>query len=152
MSRILSGVARGSGPPFNFVNRKYISRIQCCCTYWPYLQYQWFALFMSDRADFLPQNSYQTGSPSTPSSTPPLISSPIQGSVELSDLPRDLTSVFERPAHHSSATMSNLANQLPSYDSDAIAQANSSYFCLSKGCTPAEIERNQVVVKKEKRG
>ncbi len=31
-------------------------------------------------------------------------------------------------------------------------QANSSYFCLSVGCTQAEIERNQVVVKKEKRG
>ncbi len=70
----------------------------------------------------------------------------------MSDLPRDLTSVFERPAHHSSVTMTNLANQLPSYDSDAIAQANSSYFCLPTGRTPAEIERNQVVVKKEKRG
>ena len=70
----------------------------------------------------------------------------------MSDLPRDLTSVFERPAHHSSVTMTNLANQLPSYDSDAIAQANSSYFCLPTGRTPAEIERNQVVVKKENRG
>ncbi len=107
---------------------------------------------MSDQADFLPQNSYQTGSPSTPSSTPPLIFSPRQGSVEFYDLPRDLTSVFERPAHHSSVTMTNLANQLPSYDSDAIAQVNSSYFCLPTGRTPTEIERNQVVVKKENRG
>ncbi len=48
--------------------------------------------------------------------------------------------------------MTNLANQLPSYDSDAIAQTNSSYFCLSTGHTPAEIERNQVFVKKENRG
>ncbi len=152
MSRILSGVARGSGLPFNFVNRKYISWIQCCCTYWPYLQYQWFALFMSDWADSILQNSYQTGSPSTPSLTPPLISSPRQGSVELSNLPCDLTSVFERPALHSSVTMTNLANQLPSYDSDAIAQANISYFCLHTGRIPVEIERNQVVVKKEIKG
>ncbi len=48
--------------------------------------------------------------------------------------------------------MTNPANQLPSYDSDANAQANSSYFCLSRGHTPTEIERNQVFVKKEKRG
>ncbi len=48
--------------------------------------------------------------------------------------------------------MTNPANQLPSYDSDTIAQANSGYFCLSMGRTPAEIEHNQVVVKKEKRG
>ncbi len=45
--------------------------------------------------------------------------------------------------------MTNPANQLPSCDSDAIAQANSSYFCLSTGHTPAEVERNQVVIKKE---
>ncbi len=109
---------------------------------------------MSDQADSLPQNSYQTieqaieqayldlqseflparstaaqtqDSPSTPSSTPPLISSPRQGSDKFYNLPSDLTSVFERPTHHSSVTMTNPANQLPSYDSDAIAQANSSY-------------------------
>ncbi len=43
-------------------------------------------------------------------------------------------------------------NKLPSYDSDAIAQANSSYFCLSTCRAPTEIEHNQVVVKKENRG
>ncbi len=48
--------------------------------------------------------------------------------------------------------MANPANQLPSYNSDAIAKANSSYFCLSTGYTPAEIERNQVVAKKGNRG
>ncbi len=104
---------------------------------------------MSDWADSIPQNSYQTieqeylnfqaeflparstaaqtqDSLSTPSPTPPLISSPRQMSVEFYDLPWDLTSDFERPAHYSSVTMTNLANQLPSYDSDAIPQANSS--------------------------
>ncbi len=45
--------------------------------------------------------------------------------------------------------MTNPTNQLPSYDSDAIAKANSTYFCLSTGHTPTEIEYNQVVVKKE---
>ncbi len=131
---------------------------------------------MSNQADSLPQNSYQTieqaieqtyldpqsefsparsfsaqtqDSPTTPNSTPPLISSPRQGSVEFNDLPLDLTSDFERPTHYSSVTMTNPANQLPSYDSDAIAQADSSYFCLPMGRTPAEIEHNQVVVKKE---
>ncbi len=63
-----------------------------------------------------------------------------------------MTSDFERPSQYPSVTMTNPANQLPSYDYHAIAQANSSYFCLSTGCTPAEIERNQVVVKKAKRG
>ncbi len=48
--------------------------------------------------------------------------------------------------------MTNPANDLPSYDSDTIAQANNSYFCLSTGCTPTEIKRNQVVAKKENRG
>ncbi len=48
--------------------------------------------------------------------------------------------------------MTNPVNQIFSYDSDAIAKANSNYFCLSTGRTPAEIERNQVVVKKEQRG
>ncbi len=32
------------------------------------------------------------------------------------------------------------------------AKANSRYFCLSMRCTPQEIEHNEVVVKKEKRG
>ncbi len=48
--------------------------------------------------------------------------------------------------------MTNPTNPLPPYDSDAIAQANSGYFCLPMGRTPAAIEHNQVVVKKEKRG
>ncbi len=63
-----------------------------------------------------------------------------------------MTSVFERPTQYPSVTMTNPANQLPSYDSDVIAQANSSYFCLPTGHTPMGIERNQVVVKKENRG
>ncbi len=134
---------------------------------------------MSDLANSIPQNSYKTieqaieqaylnfqaeflpakstaaqaqDSPSTPSSTLPLISSPRRESDVFYDLPCELTSDFERPTHHSYVTMTNPANQLPSCDSDAIEQANSSYFCLSTGCTPVEIERNQVVVKKEKRG
>ncbi len=134
---------------------------------------------MSDQAESNPQNSYQTieqaieqayinfqseflparstaaqaqDSPSTPSSTLPLISSPRQRSEAFNDLPCDMTSDFERPTEYPSVTMTNTANQLSSYDSDTIAQANSSYFCLSTDCTPAEIERNQVVVKQEKRG
>ncbi len=107
---------------------------------------------MSDQADPIPQNSYQTGSPSTPSSTPPLISSPRQVSVEFYDLPCDLTADFDRPTQYPSVTMTNPANQQPSYDSDAIAKSNSNHFCLPTGHTPAEIERNQVVVKKEERG
>ncbi len=79
---------------------------------------------MSDRADFLPQNSYQTGSPSNPSSTPPLISSPRQGSVEFYDLPCDLTSDFERPAHHSSVTMTNPVNQPPGVNIEAKSQTS----------------------------
>ncbi len=63
-----------------------------------------------------------------------------------------MTSDFQRPNQYLSVAMTNPANQLPSYDSNAIAQANSSYFCLSTSCTPTNIEHNQVVVKKEKRG
>ncbi len=48
--------------------------------------------------------------------------------------------------------MTNPVNQLPFYASDTIAPANSSYVCLPSGNTPAEIERNQVVVKEENRG
>ncbi len=48
--------------------------------------------------------------------------------------------------------MTNQVNQLSSYDADAIAKANSSYFCLPMGGTTAEIECNQVVVKKENSG
>ncbi len=86
---------------------------------------------MSDRADSNPQNSYQSieqaieqaylnfqaefsparstaaqaqDSPSTPSSTQPLISLPRQGSVKFYDLPCDLTSDFET-THYSSVTM-----------------------------------------------
>ena len=134
---------------------------------------------MSDRADSNPQNSFWTieqaveqayldlqaefspagssasqaqDSPSTASSTPPLISSPRQGSDEFYDLPRDLTSDFESPTNHPTVTMTNPTSQLPSYDSDPVAKANSSYFRLTTGRSAAEIERNQVVVKKEKRG
>ena len=64
----------------------------------------------------------------------------------------DLTSDFERPTQDPSVTMTNPANQLPSYDSDAIAQANSSYFCFPMGRIPTEIERYQVVAKNENRG
>ncbi len=63
-----------------------------------------------------------------------------------------MTSDFERPAQYPSFTMTNPANQLPSYDSETIAQANSSYFCLSTGHIPTEIEHNQVVVMNENRG
>ncbi len=45
--------------------------------------------------------------------------------------------------------MSNPANNFPSYESDTIAQGNSSYFCLPLRHTPAEIKGNKVVVKKE---
>ncbi len=134
---------------------------------------------MSDQADSFPQNSNQTieqeieqayldlqsellpartssaqtqDSPSTPTSTPTLISSPMQGSNEFYNLPCDLTSDFERHTHYSSVTMTNPVNQLPSYDSDAIAKANSSYFWLPTGCTPVETECNQVVVKNENKG
>ncbi len=48
--------------------------------------------------------------------------------------------------------MSNPANQLPSYESYTIVQANSGYFCLPLGHAPTEIKHNQVVVKKENRG
>ncbi len=44
--------------------------------------------------------------------------------------------------------MSNPSNQLHSYESDTITQANSSYFC---GPIPVEIKHNQVVVKNENR-
>ncbi len=47
--------------------------------------------------------------------------------------------------------MSNPANQLPSYESDTIVQANSN-ICLLMDCNPMEIKYNQVVVKKENRG
>ncbi len=46
----------------------------------------------------------------------------------------------------------NPTNQLSSYDSHVIAQANSGYFCLPMGCNPTEIELNQVFGKKENRG
>ncbi len=50
----------GSVLPFDTVNMKYISWIQCCCIYWPYWQYHWFALLMSDWEYSNPQNSYCT--------------------------------------------------------------------------------------------
>ncbi len=50
------------------------------------------------------------------------------------------------------STISKPANQLPSYESDTIAQANSNYFCLPMGCTPMEFKLNQVAVNKENRG
>ena len=70
--------------------------------------------YLNFQAEFLPARSSSAqaqGSPSTPSSTPPLISSPRQGSVEFYNLPCDLTSDFERPIHHLSVTMTNPANQ-----------------------------------------
>ncbi len=67
------------------------------------------------------------------------------------DLACDLTSVFERPTQNPSVTMTNPSNQLPSYAFEVISKANSSYLCLQMGHTPAKIEHNRVVVKKEKR-
>ncbi len=48
--------------------------------------------------------------------------------------------------------MNNLANQLPSYDSDTIVQANNTYSCLPMGRTPAEIQHDQVVIKQDNGG
>ncbi len=76
----------------------------------------------------------------------------MQSSDKYYNLPCDMTSNFDRFTQYPYVIMTNPANQHPSHDSDAIAQANSTHFCLSMGCTPAEIELNQVVVKKEKRG
>ncbi len=132
---------------------------------------------MSDQADSNPQNSFQTieqaieqayinfqaeflparsssaqaqDFPSTPSSTQLLISSPRQRSNVFYNVPLVLTSDFEIPTQYPPVTMTNPANQLPPYDSDVIAQANSSYFFLPMGCIPAEIDHNQVVVRRRK--
>ncbi len=69
-------------------------------------------LILSD--EFLPltSSSIQTqGSSSTPSSTPPLISSPRQGSDVFYNLPCDLTSDFESPTQYLSITMANPVNK-----------------------------------------
>ncbi len=66
-------------------------------------------------------------------------------------LPYGMTSDFERPTQYPSATTTNPANH-SFYDFDAIVKDNSSYFCLPMGHTPMELEFNQVVVKKQKRG
>ncbi len=89
---------------------------------------------------------------STPSSTLLLISSPRSGIDKIYNLPCNLTLDFERPTLYPSVTMTNPIHQLPSYASASIAKANSGYFCLPTGCTPAEIECNQGFVKEANRG
>ncbi len=85
--------------------------------------------YLNFEAEFLPARSSTAQaqySSSTPSSTLPLISSPRQRSDLFYNLPYDMTSNFERPTQYPSVTLINPANQLPSYESNAIAQANSS--------------------------
>ncbi len=105
--------------------------------------------FMSDRTDstILP-NSFSTieqaikhaysfaqaqDAQSTPSLTSPLIHKTYNISCYLTmDFKRSILSVL--------VTMSNPAKQLPFCQSDTLVQANSSYFCLLMGHTPAEIK------------
>ncbi len=77
--------------------------------------------------DFLPARSSSAqsqDSPSIPSSTPTLISSPRQGFDKICNLPCVLTLDFGRPTLYSSVTVTNPTSQLPPYSSYAIAQAN----------------------------
>ncbi len=85
-------------------------------------------------------------SPSTPRSTPFLISSLRQDINRTYKVPHSLTLehlVFIR------VTTINPFNQIPSYKSDV--QANINHFCLHRKSTPAGIKNNQDVVKKENR-
>ncbi len=81
--------------------------------------------------------------------TPPLIPSPSEEINKTYDVPFDLSLDLEWSTLYLSVFVSNPANNFPSYESDTIAQANSSYFCLPLRHTPAEIKGNKVVVKKE---
>ncbi len=45
-----------------------------------------------------------------------------------------------------------LLTNFPSYESDAIVQANSNYFCFSMGSNPTKVKFDQVIVKQENRG
>ncbi len=101
---------------------------------------QAYCTFQADLSPARSSSAQDQDSPSTSSSTPPLI------------LTCDLTLDFERSTLYLSVTMSNPTNQLPSYESNAIAQANSNYFCLPMGHTSAVIKSNQVVVKRENKG
>ncbi len=111
--------------------------------------------YLNFQADFLPSRSCSAQaqySPSTPSLTLPLISSPRKEIDKIYNLPCEMTLDFYRPTLYPSVTMTNPANQLPSYASDTIAQPNSGYCYLPTCCTLAEIEHSRVVVKKENIG
>ncbi len=47
---------------------------------------------------------------------------------------------------------SNTSDQLSTYDTDTIAEANSNYFSLPLGHISTDIKHNQVVFKEENRG
>ncbi len=88
--------------------------------------------YLNFQSDLLPtRSSYAKAqdSPSNLSSTPHVIHKTYNISC-------DLTLEFRRSTLYLLVTMSNLANQLPSYESDSIMQDNSNYFCLCLGFTP----------------
>ncbi len=111
--------------------------------------------YLNFQADISPARFSSTqaqDSSSTPNSMPPLIPSSSEEINEIYKVPCDLTSDLERSTLYLLITMNNPTNQLLSYESDTITQANSNYFSLPTGSTLEEIKHNPVIVKRENRG
>ncbi len=72
--------------------------------------------------------------------------------VETNNLPCGLTLNFENPTFTSTSTVTTPVNQLPSYDTDAIAKENRRHFYFPSVHSLVDIKSNKVIVKRENSG